>query len=148
MKREDEITDEERKMIQHLVDDTFKKFKQIVADGREAANSANQNSKDQGKTLKENWTDFADGRVLSGQEALDLGLVDELGNWETAVKRARKLAKIDNANLIQYQQRFDLSSIFRLFGKSSDTKIKVDLGMDLPKIKAGYLYFLPPAFVQ
>ena len=147
-KREEDITPEERAMIQHLVNETFGKFKQVVVDGRRAANRANEKSSDKGHTLNDDWTDFADGRVLSGKEALEIGLVDELGTWETAVKRARKLAKIDNANLVEYQQRFDLSSLFRLLGKSSDSKVKIDLGMDLPKIKAGYMYFLPPAFVQ
>jgi ClpP class serine protease len=98
--------------------------------------------------LDANWTDFADGRVLSGKEAHELGLVDELGNLEVAVKRARKLARIDNANLVQYQQIFDFTSLFRLLGKSEATKLKIDVGLDAPKLKVGQLYFLAPTFAQ
>jgi len=88
--------------------------------------------------------------VLSGKEAYELGLVDELGGWQIAVRRARKLAKIESANLIQYHQRMDFSSLFRLLGKSEGTKIKVDLGLDIPKLplKVGYLYFLSPWMIH
>jgi len=74
--------------------------------------------------------------------------VDELGNFETAIKRARKLAKIDSANLVHYQQTFDLSSFFRLLGKSEPPKIKIDAGLDTPRLHAGQLYFLSPTFAR
>jgi protease-4 len=148
MKRENEITDEERAMIQRMVNETFEKFKQVVAEGRDTANKANQSNKDKGRKLKDDWTEIADGRVLSGKEAYEQGLVDEIGNWETAVKRTEKLAKIENANLIQYQQQFSLSSLFRLFGKSDAGKVRIDIGIDVPRLKAGYMYFLSPTFIQ
>jgi protease-4 len=141
----EEVSNEERAMVQKLVDDTYGKFKEVVADGRKAANDSNAKRPETGRKLSDSWTDFADGRVLSGKEAYEIGLVDELGGWQTAVRRARKLAKIDQANLVQYHQRLDLSSLFRIFGKSQETKVKVDLGIDAPKLKAGYLYFLSPS---
>ena len=149
-KREDEITSEEKEMIQKLINETFEKFKSVVADGREHASKLNQNNKDsKGRTLSKNWADFADGRVLSGKEAYQLGFVDELGSWDTALDRAEKLAKLDHRpNLVQYQQSFSLGNLFKLFGKSEGTQIKVDLGMDLPKLQAGRLYFLSPTFVH
>ena len=147
-KAPEEISKEERDMVQKMVDETFDKFKEVVQDGRKAANDANEKRSEKGRRLSDSWTDFADGRVLSGKEAYELGLVDELGGWQIAVRRARKLAKIENANLIQYHQRMDFSSLFRLLGKSEETKIKVDLGLDLPKLKAGYLYFLSPWMIH
>jgi protease-4 len=149
-KKETDITQEERDMVQKLIDETFAQFKGVVADGR--AWAYRENSKyskgDKGVQLASNWADYADGRVLSGKEAFKLGFVDELGNFDAAVSRAKKLASIPNANLVQYQQVFDLSNLFRLFGKSEGTKIKVDLGLDTPKLKAGQLYYLAPNFVQ
>jgi len=139
----EEIPSEERQMVQGLIDDTYKKFKNVVATGRGAA--AKQN-KDKGRTLDPNWTDYADGRVLSGTEAYNLGFVDELGNFEDAVKRAKNIAGISAANLVQYQQRIDLADIFRFLGKSEAPVIKVDLGMEPPKLQAGQLYFLSPTF--
>jgi len=147
-KKETEITDEERQMIQRLVNETFEKFKSIVSDGRAYANRKNKDSDSKGQTLSSNWADYADGRVLSGKEAFQLGFVDELGGWETAVKRAQKLAKIDSASLVQYQQMFDLSNLFRLFGKSETKGVKIDLGIDLPRLQAGNLYFLSPTYLH
>ena len=72
--------------------------------------------------------------------------MDELGTFEDAVKRAKNIAGISKANLIEYQQRYDISDLFRLFGKSEGKVVKVDLGMEVPKLQAGQLYFLSPTF--
>ena len=139
----------EEKMVKDLINQTFAKFKSVVAEGRQQANKKNRDDKDaQGQALDQSWTDYADGRVLSGKEAYDLGFVDELGNFETAVKRARRLARLDKANLVQYQQIFDFSSLFRLLGKSEAPKIKIDVGLEAPKLKVGQLYFLSPTFAH
>jgi protease-4 len=137
--------EKERVMVQALIDDTYNKFKNVVLKGR---NQANKENKDKGRPLDSNWADYADGRVLSGTEAFNLGFVDELGNFEDAVKRAKTIAGILHANLIQYQQRYDLSDLFRLFGQSEGRVIKVDLGMEPPKLQAGQLYFLSPTFAH
>ena len=86
--------------------------------------------------------------MLSGKQAYELGFVDELGNFDTAVERARQLARIKDANLIQYQRPFDLGSLFRLFGESESRALKIDLGMQLPKLQAGRLYFLSPTVLH
>jgi protease-4 len=148
-RREEEIPPEEKEMLQKFIDDTFGKFKAVIAAGRKQANEKNQaNAKDKGRDLSGDWQSFADGRILSGKEAFDIGLVDELGNFEAAVQRALKLAKIEDANLVQYQQIFDLSSLFRIFGKSEPTKIQLDVGMDPPRLKTGQPYFLSPTMVH
>jgi protease-4 len=132
-------------MVQALIDETFKKFKDVVKTGRERA--AQQNN-DKGRTLAEDWQDYADGRVLSGKQAFDFGFVDELGDFETARKRAQTLAGISSANLVQYRIPVDLASVlFHIFGKSDAPAIKVDLGMDLPKLQAGRMYFISPLAV-
>ncbi len=148
--QEDFVTEE--KMVKDMIDQTFAKFKSVVANGRRGSNDKNGQNKgektDKGQSLDGNWADYADGRVLSGKEAYGLGLVDELGDFETAVKRARRLAGIDKANLVRYQQIFDFSSLFRLLGKSEAPKIKVDVGLEAPKLKAGQLYFIPSIYAR
>ena len=74
--------------------------------------------------------------------------MDELGTFDDAVKRAKNIAGIRNANLIEYQQRFDISDLFRLFGQTEGKVVKVDLGMEVPKLQAGQLYFLSPTFLH
>jgi protease-4 len=148
MKKETEITDEERSMVQGLVNETFERFKMVVAEGRRQANQANKTASEPGRQLNTNWTEYADGRVLSGKQAYELGFVDEMGDFETAVTRAKKLARIDKANLIEYRPVFDLSSLFRLFGQSDVGRIKIDWGVEMPRLKAGHLYFLAPNYVH
>ena len=141
----DSITSEEREMVQALIDETYGKFKSVVASGRKRAQEKN---KGKGRTLSEDWADYADGRILSGTEAFKLGFVDELGTFDDAVKRTKNIAGIHNANLIEYQQRFDISDLFRLFGQTDSKVVKVDLGMEMPKLQAGQLYFLSPTFLH
>jgi protease-4 len=142
----EEIPPEERAMVQALIDQTYARFKEIVAEGRDRAHAKN---KGQGKDLASDWKDYADGRVLSGTQAYDLGFVDELGNFRDAVDRAKKLAGVTgDVNLIQYRQRYDISDLFRMFGKSQPPVVRVDLGMDMPKLEVGQLYFLSPTFLH
>ena len=140
-KREEDITPEERKMVQDLIDETFGRFKTIVREGRDLARRANP---DDGKALGDGWEEQADGRIFSGTQALGQGFVDELGDLDTATDRALTLAGHADADLIQYREPINLASLFRLFGKSETKEIKVDLGVELPKLKAGRLYFLSP----
>jgi protease IV len=144
-KRPEEIRPEEFAIIQQMVDATYLKFKEVVAQGRERANKSNGAS---GRVLVQDWEQYADGRVLTGKQAFDLGFIDELGTFQTAVERTKSLAEIEDANIIRYQEPFDLSRLFRLFGQSEPVEIKVDLGFDRPKLEAGRLYFLSSSLIH
>jgi len=148
----DKLTDEEKEtlkeeqaMINDLIKEVFDKFKGVVEKGRDFANEKNGK---QGQKLSSDWEDFADGRVLTGTEAFKLGFVDELGDFDAAAKRTKKIAGVRDANLVQFQQRLDLSDLFRLFGKSDAKVVKVDFGLEMPKLQAGQLYFLSPTFAH
>ena len=143
MRSKNEIPSDETNLVQDLINQTFDRFKQVVADGRAAANEKN---KGKGQPLASDWKDYADGRVVSGDQALQLGLVDELGNFDDAVDRAKKIADIQgDANLIEYRETYDISNFLRLFGQSEAThagSVKVDLGFELPRLQMGEPYFL------
>jgi protease-4 len=136
-----EIPAGEHAMVQSLIDETYQKFKGVVADGRKQAHEKNGK---EGKPLADDWADYADGRVVSGTQALKLGFVDELGDFDDAVNRAEKIANHgDDANLIEYRERYDISDLFSMFGQSSQSHdIKLDLGLDIPKLREGCMYFL------
>jgi protease-4 len=139
-----EIPPEERAMVQKLIDDTYAKFKQVVADGRKLAHE----NTGEVRPLQADWANYADGRILSGKEALEIGFVDELGTFETAVSRAEKMGGVTRrATLIEYRQRVDFGDLFGLWGQSESRAIKVDLGIEPPKLEAGRLYFLLPAYL-
>lgn len=140
-KRPDEVSPEEKKMVQDLIDETFGKFKSVVREGR---TSAHKNNHGKGRELIADWANYADGRIFSGQQAYENGFVDELGNFDAAVKRAQEIAGIENANLVVYHQPFAFGNLFRLLGKAESRGVKVDLGFDRPKLLSGRLYFLPP----
>jgi protease-4 len=135
-----EIPAEERAMVQGLIDETFQKFKGVVRTGRAAAHDKN---KTEGKALAPDWENYADGRVLSGTQALNLGFVDQIGDFDEAVDRTEKIAHIAEANLIEYRERYDISDFLSMFGQSSAAHdVKLDLGLDIPKLRAGGMYFL------
>jgi protease-4 len=144
-KSPDEFDPEAEKMVQDMIMETYQKFKSVVREGRADAASRNNGK---GRSLAKNWEDFADGRILTGTNAYSLGFVDQLGTFQTAVETAKKITSISEARLIRYEVPFSLS---RLLGMSAQARadaktIKVDLGMDLPKLQAGRMYFLSSAF--
>ena len=77
---ETKYTDDERVRFDEWLDRIYHDFVGKVAEGR-------------GKTFDEIHA-IAQGRVWIGEDALRLGLVDELGGLETAVRRAAELAQI------------------------------------------------------
>jgi len=74
-------TDAELARVQAIVDGIYGHFLDKVAEGR--------------KLKRDEVDGIAQGRVWSGRQALKLGLVDELGGLEDAIRHAAKLAKIE-----------------------------------------------------
>lgn len=93
-----EMTEAERAYWQKIIDETYASFVQIVADGRHM-------TVDEVKPL-------ADGGVYTGRQALELGLVDQLGYQEDAITKAAELGGITGQpRIIDYENRpalFDL----------------------------------------
>ncbi len=86
-----EMTEEERAIWQAIIDEAYQGFVDIVASGRNLP-------VDEVKKL-------ADGRVYTGQQALALGLVDELGNLQDAIDKAAELGGIQGQpRLIEYRR--------------------------------------------
>jgi protease-4 len=132
-------------MVQDLIDEVFGRFKEVVSEGRGRA--AKGNGKE-GRKLVNDWRDYADGRVFSGTEAFRLGFVDELGDFDTAVERAQKIAGTGECKLIEFRVRRDLSDLFRVFGQAETGKVKIDLGFQPPRLDAGKIYFLSPTYFR
>lgn len=138
-KKPEEILPEEGKMVQALIDETYGKFKSIVKEGRDAANKENKGT---GRALAADWEDIADGRILSGKQAYQVGLVDEIGDWDATVDRSLKIAGIKDAKLVTYQRPFSFGSLLGFSTKAQPATVKIDIGFDAPKLQAGHLYFL------
>ncbi|MBW4630092.1 MAG: signal peptide peptidase SppA [Brasilonema octagenarum HA4186-MV1] len=76
-----ELTEPEQSILQELIDTSYQQFVQTVADARSLA--------------VETVRSFADGRIFTGQQALELGIVDRLGTEEDARRWAAELAGLD-----------------------------------------------------
>ena len=74
------LTADERKMFQELIDTAYLQFVDAIVEGRKM---------DRQKVL-----DLADGRVFIGTQALNLGLIDKIGNNQTAIQIAKELSGI------------------------------------------------------
>lgn len=150
---EDQITEEEKAIVQNIVNESFARFKTVVEEGRGLAHAHNRQANsaaDRGRPLVRNWEDYADGRILTGREAHKLGFVDELGNFDAAVARARKFAGIEQATLVRYALPPSFGLMFPLFGQSEQatTRLQLDFGFDVPRLEAGKLYLLSPTYIR
>ena len=75
-----EMTPEEKELLQATIDETYRQFVRDVAQARNLP--------------EDDVRKVADGRIIMGEKALELKLVDQLGNFEDAVAKAGELGKI------------------------------------------------------
>jgi protease-4 len=95
-----QMTPEERRVLQGLLDNVHAQFIDAVAEGRKL---------DRAEVVK-----FADGRVFSGVQARDLKMVDTLGSLEDAVNEAAKLAGLSlPPAVIRPTKRFSVFDLLR-----------------------------------
>ncbi|HEY6206734.1 MAG TPA: signal peptide peptidase SppA [Chthoniobacterales bacterium] len=124
------ITPEERELVQSFVMKTYDKFLGIVATERNLPADLLRNT-------------IADGRILSGRDALDHKLVDGLGQIDDAFSKAKQLGNAPGAKIVRYGPPFSLSRFFRAFGQA-ETKLELQLPKQfLPQLESGRAYFLP-----
>jgi len=86
-----EMTPEEKRIMQEVLDNVHQQFIQAVAEGRKL---------DRSKVAQ-----IADGRILTGEQAKNLGLVDQLGNLQDTIDITAKLAGIVGKPNILYPKR-------------------------------------------
>ncbi len=86
-----EMTPEEKELLQEVIDTVYQQFVKAVADGR--------------KLPIAEVTAIADGRILSGEQARALGLVDALGNLEDTIDMAAQMAGIKGKPVVVYPRK-------------------------------------------
>ena len=128
-------TDEETKLVNDLIMEVYGKFVGIVADERDI-------------DVDELKNGFADGRIMSGKQALAAKLVDELGYFEDAVDAAKERAGIEKAKVVQYYQPFSLRHMLQMFGQTHAPKLQIQISPNPLKMQAGKMYFLPAYMFQ
>lgn len=135
------MTEQEREVLQGLVDESFAEFKAIVVSGR-------PQYKDDPQALDAVTT----GQIFTAKQAVDHGLVDKLGFVENAIDRAAELAgeSTDNLRCVEYKQPQKLASV--LMGAQADSSqlpvIDVSTWLDLTAPRAYYLWTWLPAMLS
>src|SRR5207249_2806783 len=85
-----DMTEEERAVLQELVNNFYDQFVKIVCTGR--------------RLPEERVRALADGRVYAGTQAKMFGLVDEIGYLEDAICCAKALAQVRDATVVAYER--------------------------------------------
>lgn len=129
------VSAEEAAYVQGLVMQSYDRFLGIVAESRDL---------DPAK-LREG---AADGRILSGTDALEAGLLDQVGYIEDSYKKAMELAEVTDATVVRYQPTFTFANFFRLFGQAPRASVEVNLLPQGARLEPGRLYLLPPLFAR
>jgi len=122
------MSDDERKVLYDIVDEMYTRFVNIIAVGR------NMEIEDVRK--------LADGRIYTGKQALDNGLVDQLGYIDDAITLAKDTAGLKEAKIIKYKRMFNLAEIFagsidNLFGNRT---IKFSIYASADNDFPGFMY--------
>lgn len=79
-----DLTPREREYFQSMVNELYNQFVVAVSEGRKGHKDLNE----------ESVRKLADGRVFTGQAAVENGLVDEIGNYEDAIRQTAKMVGI------------------------------------------------------
>ena len=120
------MTPEDRAYMQQLLDNIYQQFLKDVARNR--------------KLPLEKVRGLAEGKVYTGEEAKQMGLVDELGNLPDAIERAGRLAGIKGKVEAVYPEKEGFSLLRFLLGQDTEESL-TNLALPYPEPA-----FLPPWF--
>ena len=122
------MNDMEKAKIQNYVNSGYELFVKRCAEGR--------------KMKPEDLKKIAEGRVWTGAKAVELGLADELGGLDHAIKVAAKLAETNNYRMVYYPEKKDFMTVL-MEELSGDVSMRIALKVlgdeyaPMLKLKAG-----------
>ncbi|HBM3605994.1 TPA: signal peptide peptidase SppA [Listeria innocua] len=125
------MTDEEKKIMQSMIDDSYNEFVKVVATGRGMS--------------EEQVRKIADGRIYDGRQAKENGLIDAFGYQEDALEALKKEQDLKDATVIQYDAPESFSSLFsvaaqKMSGQNADITQLIKLTGTLKAPRMMYLY--------
>lgn len=125
-----EMSTEQRKLLQDLVDNTYHQFLMEVVNGRKKSEAVIR--------------PLADGSIFSGDQAVKNGLIDELGNFYDVVAYTKSTYDLDDAEL-EYinpsKPQFALTELITILAPNSTPKINlIDMESDFGYSPVLYLY--------
>lgn len=126
-----EMTDAERAMLQDMLNDSYERFVEIIADGRNM-------STEQVKKI-------ADGRIMNGRQAIEAKLADQFGKTEDAIEMMKEELAIDNPHIFKYEQPSWTMSLFgfkakQWLGQDIETQLLTKLLTENSAPRMMYIY--------
>jgi protease-4 len=117
------MTEEERKLMQSVMDDVHQQFIQAVAEGRSLEMSEVQ--------------PLADGRIFTGRQAKEARLVDELGDLDDAIHLAADIVGIEGEpKVLEPRRRFSIRELLESRLSSFFPKLELQSGVRLKYLMA------------
>jgi protease-4 len=114
------LNEKEKAIVEGIVNETFNEFKSVVESGRA------------GKLDTKKFNEILDARILTGRQAKNIGLVDELGNKKDALRKAAEMANItykDVPRICEMKESNPLDVFFGQIARSIASVLK-DTGIN------------------
>ncbi len=92
-----DMTPQEKRIIERLIDQTYERFVEIVIKGR-------------GLT-EDSVRHIGDGRIFSGKEAVDVGLCDTTGDFTTAKEIMKKMLNVSKIKEVEMKRPFSIKDL-------------------------------------
>ncbi|MDQ0221079.1 signal peptide peptidase SppA [Peribacillus cavernae] len=126
-----DMTKEERKILQTMINNSYDQFVKIIADGRGMPESEVRK--------------LADGRIYDGRQAKEVHLIDEFGHLEDVTDAMKKKINSPDAQIVRYTDDAGLGSLFsmgaqKVMGKDLETASLVKLLSQPNSPRPMYLY--------
>jgi len=130
-------TPEERRIVQSILDGLHARFIAVVREGRPTLDAAR---------VKE----LTDGRVFDATQALQAGLVDEIGGLRAAIEAAKQAAKVDAARIVMYRRPHETGENIYSLGRGLPAQVNL-LPLDLGALAGNgprFMYLWAPGLAQ
>ncbi|WP_226667021.1 signal peptide peptidase SppA [Metabacillus litoralis] len=107
-----DMTEEEREILQTMVDNAYKGFVEVITEGRPLS--------------EQEVRKVADGRIYDGRQAKEINLIDELGYLDDTILAMKKDLKIEDAQVVEYGKALGLDRFISM-GASKVFKDDIEL---------------------
>jgi len=114
------FTESQRKVMLNMMEDVYQQFTAKAAEGR--------------KMPQDKLRGLAGGRIYTGRQAKDLGLIDELGTLDDAIGEAKKLAGLEKDAEVKIEVLPEPTNFFETLFGNMDAEKEVRIGQGLESI--------------
>lgn len=123
-----EISPQEAAIIQGVIDDSYQQFVSRIVESRQLT--------------EEEVVKLADGRIYTGNQAVENGLIDGIGGLDEAIHRAAQASEISDPTVIEYSQQGFLDVLFGASAPKFEPLATIDELIPLQKSGVYYLMSL------